>query len=442
MATVATSLSSGVRESLVALQSLSGLIQKSQQRLASGKSVSTALDNATSFFAAAQHVNRAHDINSRKDKISEGVQTIRAADNGITAITSLLDSMKGVANAALATADSGERNAYAETYVTLRGQLTALAADSGYGGTNLLNNESLILEFSEQSGASTLVIAGFDSSATGLGVGNKVTSGIGGIVPSQAASFSTYHHPSAVQFTDTFAIGDVSQSTVDDTLQVVFSNSAPTNGFTTGMSVASAVMQNGTLSVTGSVGQDVPASVSWIDTSVIPPVTHTEQTYATVSWGGKAERSFPTWSNPENVLEVQVDGVTQEGTYTVDASGMIVFTPSSEPSPGQVVTFIKGDTWDTSGSVTASLKQIDAALDTLRGESESLSSTLSIVVTRLDFNTRMTDLLRQGAENLTQADMGQESASLLMLQVRQDLATNSLSMASQSQRSVLTFFLA
>jgi flagellin-like hook-associated protein FlgL len=434
MAIVATSLSSGVRDSLVALQSLSGLIRKSQERLASGKSVTTALDNATSFFAAAHHVNRANDINSRKDKIGEGVRTLRAADNGITAITSLLDSMKGVANAALATTDSGERNVYAETYVTLRGQITALAADSGYGGTNLLNNESLILEFSEQSGASTLVIAGFDSSAAGLGVGNKITSGIGGIVPSQTASFSTYHHAASVQFTDSFAVGDVSQSTMDDTLQVAFSNSAPTNGFTIAVSVSSAVMQNGALSVTGTVGQDVPASVTWSGT--------TYQTYAAVSWGGSGERTFPTWSNPENVLEVQLDGVKQEGTYTVDAGGMIVFDSSSVPAPGQVVTFIKGDTWDTSGSVTASLKQIDAALDTLRGKSESLSGTLGIVVTRIDFNTRMTDILRQGAENLTGADMDQEAASLLMLQVRQGLATSSLRMASQSQRSVLTLFLA
>lgn len=424
----------------MALQSLSGLIQKSQQRLASGKRVATALDNATNFFAAANHVNRAHDINIRKDKISEGIQTLRAADNGITAITSLLNSMKGVANAALVTTDSAERNVYAETYVTLMGQVTALAADSGYGGTNLLNNQSLTLEFSERSGASTLVIAGFDSSASGLGVGNKITSGVGGIVPHQTASFATYHHQANVQFTDTFAVGDVSQSTMDDTLQVVFSNSAP-NGFTVGVSVSSAVMNSGALSVTGTVGQDVPASVSWTDTSVIPPVTHTVPTYAMVSWGGSAERTFPTWSNPENVLEVHLDGVKQEGTYTVDGSGMIVFNPSSEPAPGQVVTFIKADTWDTSGSVTASLKQIDAAMDTLRGESEYLSSTLSIVVTRLDFNTGMTDILRQGAENLTQADMNQESANLLMLQVRQDLATHSLRMASQSQRSVLTFFL-
>lgn len=433
MGVAAISLSPGIRDSLLALQSISGQIQKTQQRLATGKRVATALDDATSFFVAAQHINRANDISIRKDEISEGIQTLRAADNGITGITSLLNSMRGVAHTALVTTDDLERNLYAESYVTLREQITVLAADSGYAGTNLLNSQNLTLEFGERSGTSTMVIAGIDASAAGLGVADKLVSGVGGIVPNQTASFSTYYHQANVPFTDTFALGEVSQSTIDDTRQVVFYNSAPT-GFTVTVSVSSAVMNNGTLSVTGTVGQDVQASLTG------GGITY--QTFAGVSWGGNAERTFPTWSYPQNVLEVQVDGVKQEGTYTLDTGGMIVFNPSSEPSPGQVVTFIKSDTWDTIGSVSASLRQIDAALTTLRGASESLSSALSAVVTRLDFNTRVTDILRQGAENLTLADMNQESAHLLMLQVRQELATNSLMIASRSDRSLVTLFFA
>jgi flagellin-like hook-associated protein FlgL len=133
--------SAGVRNVLLMLQRNSMLSQRVQERLSTGKAVNSPLDNPTSFFAASSHFNRASDLLSRKDGITEGIQTIRAAENGITALSSLLLSMKGIASAALATSHQSERDVYAMTFTELQKQITSLANDSGYHGTNLLNGD-------------------------------------------------------------------------------------------------------------------------------------------------------------------------------------------------------------------------------------------------------------------------------------------------------------
>ena len=451
------SISSGMRNSISALQTLSENIQKTQQRLASGKRVNSALDNPTNYFAAVNHLHRANDISSRKDGIAEGIQTIKGSENGITAITAVLYTMKAVATQGVAAADATERNNYAETYTTLRNQINTLAADSGYRGTNLLGKENLTMDFSEATGDSTLVIQGFDSSADGLGVGNKLTSGSGGIVASQSSSTAM----SADPFTAVFAIGDVSQTTIDDTLAISFSNSAPQGAndagqaFNIGGTYTTAVISNGTLTVNGTAG--VAGSVTYHIDQLIPiiprpafaPFTQLSSvqqppttTSINISWGrpNYLERTFPTWTNPVNVLEVQVDGVKQQGNYSLTNDG-IVFQTGSEPTAGQVVTFVKTDTWDTSESAAASLKQIDGALDILRSKSKSLSSTLSVATARLDFNSQMIDILNQGSDNLTLADMDMESANMLMLQTRQNLGITSLSMGAESQQAVMKLFI-
>ena len=61
------SLTAGMRNNLLALQQTSKQLSATQDRLSSGKRVNTALDNPTNFFAAASHMDRASDLNDRKD---------------------------------------------------------------------------------------------------------------------------------------------------------------------------------------------------------------------------------------------------------------------------------------------------------------------------------------------------------------------------------------
>src|ERR1700710_948919 len=94
-------LSSSVRQNLLSLQSTADLLATTQNRLATGKKVNTALDNPTNYFTASKLDNRASDINNLLDGIGNGVQVLQSANTGITSLQKLVDSAKSVANQAL-----------------------------------------------------------------------------------------------------------------------------------------------------------------------------------------------------------------------------------------------------------------------------------------------------------------------------------------------------
>lgn len=162
------SLTSGMRSNLLSLQGTAKLIDQTQNRLSTGKKVNTPLDNPTNFFAAQGHMERATDLAVRKDGMAEAISMVKAADTGIKAITSLIEAAKGVAGAALATSDKSERSTYTTTFNELLSQISQLASDSGYRGTNLLTAGSQTVEFGQRTNTATLQINGFNSTATGL----------------------------------------------------------------------------------------------------------------------------------------------------------------------------------------------------------------------------------------------------------------------------------
>jgi flagellin-like hook-associated protein FlgL len=182
------SLTSGMRSNLLSLQGTSNLINRTQDRLSSGKRVNTALDNPTNFFAAQAHTSRAADLSVRKDGMAEAVQGVKAADAGIKAITSLIEAAKGVAGAALATQSATERANYATTYNELMGQINKLAQDSGYRGTNFLDKDDLEVEFAPVTGDATLKIQGFSATATGLSLQTVAIDSMGTAIGSVAAN--------------------------------------------------------------------------------------------------------------------------------------------------------------------------------------------------------------------------------------------------------------
>src|SRR3979411_684422 len=91
-------LSQAVRQNLLSLQDTASLLSTTQNRLASGKKVNTALDNPTNYFTAQGLDNRASDINNLLDSIGNGVQVLQAANTGITSLQKLVDTAKAIPN--------------------------------------------------------------------------------------------------------------------------------------------------------------------------------------------------------------------------------------------------------------------------------------------------------------------------------------------------------
>jgi flagellin-like hook-associated protein FlgL len=276
-------LTASMRSNLSSLKAIQGQMDKTQERLSTGKKVNSAIDNASSFYQARALTNRASDLDSLLDGMGQGIQTIQAANEGIEAVTKFVEQMKSVAESALALEDPGadgteaEKTAYAtaladyaEQFDAIQTEIKNIVKDASYQGINLLTEGKLNVVFNESRG-------------------NKIT-------------------------------------------------------------------------ITG-----------------------------------------------DDVVEKMAVGV---------ASG----------------------TWASDATVEASIEQISKAVDYLRSYATTLGNNYSIIETRQDFTGAMIDVLETGADNLVLADMNEESANYLALQTRQQLAVNSLALASQSAQSVLSLF--
>lgn len=162
-------LTAALRSNLLSLQGVQKNMDITTQRLATGKKVNSALDNAGNFFAS-QSVNfRANDLTGRLDGIGQAIQTIKAADNGITSMTATVEQMRAIAQEALDQANAAGGGTFAPAdqasleanYDSLKGQLASYINDAGYRGTNLLDNGSQTVVFNED-GSDTLTVAGVD----------------------------------------------------------------------------------------------------------------------------------------------------------------------------------------------------------------------------------------------------------------------------------------
>jgi flagellin-like hook-associated protein FlgL len=162
-------LSSGVRSNLLQLQQTSDLITSTQTKLATGKRVNSALDNPNNYFTAQGLDNRASDLNNLLDSMSSGINTIQAANNGITSITKLVQSAQSLVSQALQTSDTSVRSGLASQFDAIRTQIDQLASDASFNGTNLLNGDNLTITLNE-TGSSTTTVNGVTDTSSGLSV--------------------------------------------------------------------------------------------------------------------------------------------------------------------------------------------------------------------------------------------------------------------------------
>lgn len=328
------SLSAGIRSNLLQLQSSAKLFNRTTGRLASGKKVDSAIDNPTNFFAAVNLSDRSTGLSARLDGMGQAVQTIKAADNGISTIRSFVSSMKGIANTALGTSDAAERNNLGRQFNELIKQVGTVVADSGYQGINLLEGEETqTVQFNETFDESTMDVKGFD-----IGAGAVATTGAVG------------------------AAEDVDGATSGT--EVTISGSS---GGVAGAALIIGNQDDGTLY--GVQGAGITATAG--DTSAVGG--------ASVDWGA---------DNYKTVIQ----------------------------------------------NVVQDLEVFDAQL---KKQASNLAQNLATITIREDFTNELVNTLSEGADKLTLADLNEEGANLLALQTSSQLATQSLSLASQQSQGVL-----
>jgi flagellin-like hook-associated protein FlgL len=378
-------LSGSIRENLLALQRTTDLMSRTQTRLATGKKINSALDNPNAFFTAQGLTNRAKDLANLLDGIGQAIQTIKAANEGVTAIVTLVEAAKAKANQAQQTTNTFTRAKYVEEYNELLNQIQKLAEDSGYNGKNLLGgtgNELTVYLNEDSSNFLTIASIGYTDIATL------------GLAPLTAATMGTL----AVDLEDGSANPlSLSSLMVSDAAQ-----------FDAG---------GNTLTFEDSGG------------NVIGTLTVTD----TMTVGEFVTQVNANFSN--------IRASFANGTLTFEASEEITITGGAAGGALANSTIVAtASDWHTDGGLASTLSSLTDALDLLRAQASTFGTSLTIVQDRQNFTKSFIGMLAQGSDMLTVADTNEEGANLLALQTRQQLSITALSLATQADQSVLRLF--
>jgi flagellin-like hook-associated protein FlgL len=188
-------LTGSTRTNLLSLQRTTDLIGRTQERLSTGKKVNSAIDDALAFFTARNLDNRASDLLTLKDGISEAISQVETSTKALESVEDILKQMKAVASSAKSTdsSDTTTRQKLAQQFNDLRNQIDYMTQDASYNGVNLIKSgaDTLTVKFSEVSSDRTLTITGVRSDASGLGVTSAGTAATGGTSWVDSANFSS-----------------------------------------------------------------------------------------------------------------------------------------------------------------------------------------------------------------------------------------------------------
>lgn len=550
-------LTAALRSNLLSLQNTQRLIDTTQLKLATGLKVNSALDNPTSFFTAQSLSNRAGDLGRLLDGISQSIRTIQEADNGVTALTNLIQQAESVASEAQSEIRAAEGFARISgtdnvrglggsivdgtvivdgasdqfglsvtTFNTTTGVPTTVTAQIALDANDTVDNivaainadatvganattqlvkasvgsggqlqiESLsegALIRIEDGAANSLSVAGFARLGLDNLVGtenNIAATRQGGTAVAGRQIFSQISAGTAVngnfQASDVLGAAgagfldaggddvnvfltidgnriDTGQITDTDTIQTLVDNI--NNNITDGSVVASFDATLGRIEITvgNNVGQVelefVANAASTIDfgfggsASDVALAAATDAGSEQFTFVGSSA-NLDQFQSDFNTIRNQIDDIVQDAQFRgVNLLGGDDLTTFFNENRDNTLTTegvdftslglgISSADFTSSANVQVSIDQSRAALLDVRKFGQSIANDLAIIQTRRDFTEQTINTLNAGADDLTVADQNEEGANLLALQTRQALGTTSLSLAAQSQQSVLRLF--
>ncbi|RVU19416.1 flagellin [Methylobacterium oryzihabitans] len=392
-------LSAATRQNLLTLQDTAVLTSTTQNRLATGKKVNSALDAPLNFFTAQSLTARSGEIGGLLDGISNSVQAIQAANQGITSIQKIVDQAKSVANQALS------------TQITTTGKATTDYSASTASTTIsfYINGNLTTTTISASASVSDAVKALNDTTNTN-NIGN-------------AFSLDSTGKKIVVN-----ASADIEFSSASDQTNLGFAaGSTASSALNTYGTVTTAVGQSSDLSVTG-----VSARKSLADqyNNLLNQITQlaTDASYngtnliagknndMTINFNTKGSSNLTVVSTDQTAAGLGLDPITNKG--------------NDETTVGRGSFLLNDDIKDV-------ITNLSKATDQLRSDATTLGSNLSVVQNRQDFSKQLINVLDTGAANLTNADLNEEAANSQALSTRQSLGISALSLANQAQQSVL-----
>jgi flagellin-like hook-associated protein FlgL len=492
-------LSAGVRQNLLALQNTASLMSDTQNRLATGKKVNSALDNPGSFFTSQSLSNRASDLNSLLDSIGQAQQTLRAADTGLTSLTKLVESAKSIAKQAQQAPQPGSTTYSAitvsgdptnETIASHDGGAITVTDTTSYSFTININGSGVrTVDFTSGAGATYgQILAGLQAdfateiAAAGFTGRLTLTTGGGGndlkvdavdadvdfVIGAGAGNSGL----TAATYNSTSLLDNIGTS--GQTLGVNVNGGAnQVITFGTGAGEVSTLAELNTKigTLTGVTGSANNAAVSLTVASTTSAQnslqltvsnaglatalglsTGTTQGTATVGSPNSTRTSLE--SDYNNVLS-QIDALTADASYNgvnllngddfkvlfnESGSSSLTISGVTFDGAGLGLASIGAGHFQADGNIDTEIAKLDTALSTLRNQASKFGSNLTTVQTRQDFTKNMINTLQTGADNLVLADTNAEGANLLALQTRQQLSSTALALSAQADQAVLRLF--
>ncbi len=372
-------LSAGVQTNLLSLQNTNDLFTQINNRLATGKKVNSALDNATNFFLSNAFKTSATTLQGLLDNgITNSLRTIDAANSGITAITALINQIKANLSQALTT-----NNTTAVTTGTVSNLTSASSFATTVGKTITVSDGVTTATYTTVGAATTVaqILAAINNTA--LETVKASLNGSGQIIlEAQGATTITVG--------GTIAPAELAQF-----------------GLVAGVTAAGVLSASRTTSA-----QQFDALRTQIDQLAA------DSGYNGVSLlnGGGLKVVF-----------------NQAGTSFQTIAG------ATDTSASLGVVASTGN-FQTTFDINAALTTATAALTTLQNQASTFASALAVDQARSDFTKAQINTLNTGANGLVVSDPNADGASLLALQTRQQLGSTALSLATQADRGVLRLF--
>jgi flagellin-like hook-associated protein FlgL len=304
-------LSAGVRQNLLALQDTAALMATTQNRLATGKKVNSALDNPSNYFTSQGLSNRASDLNSLLDAIGQAQQTLQAANTGLTSLTSLVQSAKSIVTQAQQSAKGGVN------YTNVTGT-NAISLDT----TSVTSSAATVAAAGAVSTQATANInaAGLAQLTSGdtltfkLGTGATVTATFGAATSTATNTFANAAGLIAVLNGGTGASGNFGTTATaasDGSGGVTLTSADVTQNFTTGFTSSGLTASN--LSAVASTQGDV---------LTISDGTHTNNFYRVAAGANPANGTYSDAASLAAAINSTANAIHSTITGTASGTGI------------------------------------------------------------------------------------------------------------------------